>query len=101
MQKVLRFILRVRNRCHRLPLRAQRLDLPTDQLKVMAETCVERICEVLEQERPVVAILDSIQTLYTETLQSAPGGVSQIRESAALLTRYAKIVARRYLLLVT
>lgn len=71
-------------------LRAQRLDLPTDRLKVMAETCVERICEVLSQERPAVAILDSIQTLYTETLQSAPGGVSQIRESAALLTRYAK-----------
>ena len=44
---------------------AQRLDLPTDQLKVMAETCVERICEVLAQEKPVVAILDSIQTLYT------------------------------------
>ena len=71
-------------------LRAQRLDLPTDRLKIMAETCVERICEVLAQERPAVAILDSIQTLYTETLQSAPGGVSQIRESAALLTRYAK-----------
>ena len=71
-------------------LRAQRLDLPTDQLKVMAETCVERICEVLTHERPAVAILDSIQTLYTETLQSAPGGVSQIRESAALLTRFAK-----------
>ena len=48
-------------------LRAQRLDLPTDQLKVMAETCVERICEVLAQQRPAVAILDSIQTLYTET----------------------------------
>ncbi|MCF8998953.1 DNA repair protein RadA [Acinetobacter nectaris] len=71
-------------------LRAQRLDLPTTHLKVMAETCVERICEVLAQERPAVAILDSIQTLYTETLQSAPGGVSQIRESAALLTRFAK-----------
>ena len=71
-------------------LRAQRLDLPTDQLKVMAETCVERICETLAQLRPAVAILDSIQTLYTETLQSAPGGVSQIRESAALLTRFAK-----------
>ncbi len=71
-------------------LRAQRLDLPTDKLKVMAETCVERICEILAQERPAVAILDSIQTLYTETLQSAPGGVSQIRESAALLTRFAK-----------
>ena len=71
-------------------LRAHRLDLPTDRLKVMAETCVERICEVLSHERPAVAILDSIQTLYTETLQSAPGGVSQIRESAALLTRFAK-----------
>ena len=71
-------------------LRAQRLDLATDQLKVMAETCVERICEVLAQQRPAVAILDSIQTLYTESLQSAPGGVSQIRESAAILTRYAK-----------
>jgi DNA repair protein RadA/Sms len=56
----------------------------------MAETCVERICEMLAHERPAVAILDSIQTLYTETLQSAPGGVSQIRESAALLTRFAK-----------
>ncbi|GAB3045317.1 DNA repair protein RadA [Acinetobacter apis] len=71
-------------------LRAQRLELSTDHLKVMAETCVERICEALAQERPAVAILDSIQTLYTETIQSAPGGVSQIRESAALLTRFAK-----------
>lgn len=71
-------------------LRAQRLELSTEYLKVMAETCVERICEALAQERPAVAILDSIQTLYTETIQSAPGGVSQIRESAALLTRFAK-----------
>ncbi|MDV2439805.1 DNA repair protein RadA [Acinetobacter gerneri] len=71
-------------------LRANRLDLPTNKLKVMAETCVERICEVLAYERPAIAVLDSIQTLYTETLQSAPGGVSQIRESAALLTRFAK-----------
>ncbi|MEG2433109.1 MAG: ATPase domain-containing protein, partial [Acinetobacter sp.] len=71
-------------------LRANRLDLPTDRLQVMAETCVERICDTLAQLRPAIAILDSIQTLYTETLQSAPGGVSQIRESAALLTRFAK-----------
>lgn len=71
-------------------LRAQRLELDASHLKVMAETCVERICEALAQERPAVAILDSIQTLYTETIQSAPGGVSQIRESAALLTRFAK-----------
>ncbi|KAF7276550.1 hypothetical protein GWI33_010092, partial [Rhynchophorus ferrugineus] len=71
-------------------LRAKRLDLPLNSLKVMAETCVERICEVLAQERPQMAVLDSIQTLYTETIQSAPGGVSQIRESAAILTRFAK-----------
>lgn len=71
-------------------MRAKRLDLPLNALKVMAETCVERICEVLFQERPKMVVLDSIQTLYTETIQSAPGGVSQIRESAAILTRYAK-----------
>ncbi len=71
-------------------MRAKRLDLPLNALKVMAETCVERICEVLAQERPQMAVLDSIQTLYTETIQSAPGGVSQIRESAAILTRFAK-----------
>lgn len=71
-------------------MRAKRLDLPLDKLKVMAETCVERICEVLAHERPQMAVLDSIQTLYTETIQSAPGGVSQIRESAAILTRFAK-----------
>lgn len=71
-------------------MRAKRLDLPLDRLKVMAETCVERICEILAQERPQMAVLDSIQTLYTETIQSAPGGVSQIRESAAILTRFAK-----------
>ncbi|XID74150.1 DNA repair protein RadA [Alkanindiges sp. WGS2144] len=71
-------------------LRAQRLDLPTHQLSVMAETCVETICATLAQEKPAVAVLDSIQTLYTESLQSAPGGVAQIRESAALLTRFAK-----------
>ena len=71
-------------------LRAKRLDLSADALKVMAETCVERICEALVQERPQMAVLDSIQTLYTETIQSAPGGVSQIRESAAILTRFAK-----------
>ncbi len=71
-------------------LRAQRLDLPTDHLNVMAETCVETICATLAQEKPAVAVLDSIQTLYTESLQSAPGGVAQIRESAALLTRFAK-----------
>ncbi len=71
-------------------LRAQRLDLPTDQLKVMAETCVERICEVLAQQRPAVAILDFDSNPVYRNLTICTGRVSQIRESAALLTRFAK-----------
>lgn len=73
-----------------MAMRAQRLGLPTDRLKVLAETNVETICHALTQEQPAVAVIDSIQTLFTEAIQSAPGGVSQIRESAAILTRYAK-----------
>ncbi|MES3040268.1 MAG: DNA repair protein RadA [Pseudomonadota bacterium] len=71
-------------------MRAQRLELPTGQLRMMAETSVEVIIATAQVEKPRVLVVDSIQTLYTEALTSAPGGVSQIRESAALLTRYAK-----------
>ena len=71
-------------------MRAQRLGLPVDHLKVMAETNVETICNALGQEQPAIAVIDSIQTIYTDAINSAPGGVSQIRESAAMLTRYAK-----------
>lgn len=71
-------------------MRAQRLELPTGQLRMMAETSVETIIATAQVENPRVLVVDSIQTLYTEALTSAPGGVSQIRESAALLTRYAK-----------
>lgn len=71
-------------------LRARRLNLPTDRLKVLAETNVEAICHALTLEAPSVAVIDSIQTLFSETIASAPASVSQIRESAAMLTRYAK-----------
>lgn len=71
-------------------MRGRRLELPLDRLCVMAETQVEAIIATAEREQPAVLVVDSIQTIYTEALQSAPGGVSQIRESAALLTRYAK-----------
>ncbi|MBX9915051.1 MAG: AAA family ATPase, partial [Pseudomonadaceae bacterium] len=71
-------------------MRARRLDLPQDQLKVMTETCIELIIETAKREKPKVMVIDSIQTIFTEQLQSAPGGVSQVRESAALLVRYAK-----------
>lgn len=71
-------------------MRARRLELPVDKLQLMAETCVENIIATAREKKPRVLVVDSIQTLYTEALQSAPGGVSQIRESAALLTRFAK-----------
>ncbi len=71
-------------------MRARRLGLPQDQLRVMTETCIETIIATARVEKPRVMVIDSIQTIFTEQLQSAPGGVSQVRESAALLVRYAK-----------
>lgn len=71
-------------------LRAQRLGLPTQGLKMLAETSVENLLAVAEQEKPQVLIVDSIQTMHVDELQSAPGGVAQVRESAAFLTRFAK-----------
>lgn len=71
-------------------MRANRLGLPADRLRVLAETNVDTICMALSTEQPAVAVIDSIQTLFTEAITSAPGGVAQIRESAAILTRFAK-----------
>ncbi|WP_028839744.1 DNA repair protein RadA [Thermomonas fusca] len=70
--------------------RAQRLGLPLEGLKALAETCVERILEHAIAAKPRLLIADSIQTLWTDTLTAAPGSVSQVRESAARLVRYAK-----------
>lgn len=70
--------------------RAQRLGLQLEGLQALAETCVERILEHAISARPRLLIADSIQTLWTETLTAAPGSVSQVRESAARLVRYAK-----------
>ena len=71
-------------------LRARRLGLPTEGLRLFTETCVERIIGAATQEKPQVIVVDSIQTIYTELLQSAPGSVAQVREAAAQLVRYAK-----------
>jgi DNA repair protein RadA/Sms len=73
-----------------ISLRAQRLGLDVDRLRLLTETCVERILALVAKERPGVLVLDSIQTFYTEALQSAPGSVAQVRESAARLVRFAK-----------
>ncbi|HEX6157428.1 MAG TPA: DNA repair protein RadA, partial [Burkholderiales bacterium] len=71
-------------------LRARRLGLETKGVRIAAETQLERVLGALESARPNIAVVDSIQTLWSETLQSAPGSVAQVRECAAQLTRFAK-----------
>lgn len=71
-------------------LRARRLNLDTGNLPLMAEINLERILATLQAERPLVAVIDSIQTLWSDQLSSAPGSVAQVRECAAQLTRLAK-----------
>ncbi len=71
-------------------LRGQRLGLSGSELMLLAQTRVEGILETAADCQPQLLIVDSIQTLYTDSLQSAPGSVAQIRETAALLVRYAK-----------
>jgi DNA repair protein RadA/Sms len=71
-------------------LRAQRLQVDTADVKLLAEIQLERIAATLEAERPEIAVIDSIQTLFSEALTSAPGSVAQVRECAAQLTRLAK-----------
>jgi len=71
-------------------LRARRLNLDTRGLQLMAEINLERILSTLQAERPQVAVIDSIQTLWSDQLSSAPGSVAQVRECAAQLTRLAK-----------
>ncbi|HET8881143.1 MAG TPA: DNA repair protein RadA [Solimonas sp.] len=71
-------------------LRAKRLGLTRLDLPVLAETGVEQIVAQLQMLKPGLVVIDSIQTLYTDSLDSAPGSVSQLRECAAQLVRYAK-----------
>lgn len=71
-------------------MRARRLSLPLDNLKLLSETQVERIIATAAKEQPKVMVVDSIQTIYTDALSSAPGAVAQVRESTAQLVRFAK-----------
>jgi DNA repair protein RadA/Sms len=73
-----------------IALRARRLALDAGGVRLLAETQLERVIGALESAKPRVAVVDSIQTLWSETLQSAPGSVAQVRECAAQLTRHAK-----------
>ncbi len=71
-------------------LRARRLGVEGQRVRLMAEISLDRILAALETERPQMAVIDSIQTVYSGDLQSAPGSVAQVRECAAQLTRAAK-----------
>jgi len=71
-------------------LRARRLKLPTNRLQLLSETNVEAVCQQAAQLKPRIMVVDSIQVMHLADIASAPGSVSQVRESAALLTRFAK-----------
>src|SRR5205814_1276825 len=73
-----------------MALRATRLQLDSGKLELLAEIQLERILGTLEKAKPEIAVIDSIQTLYSESLTSAPGSVAQVRECVAHLARYAK-----------
>ena len=71
-------------------LRSRRLGLDGSKVRVLAEINLEKITATIDVERPSVCVIDSIQTVYSEELSSAPGSVAQVRECAAQLTRTAK-----------
>lgn len=73
-----------------IKLRSQRLGGSEENCFILSETILEKIVEKCQQEKPALIIIDSIQTIYSQALESSPGTVSQVRESAALLLRYAK-----------
>lgn len=73
-----------------ITLRAKRLALLQQALYLLAETHVETIIAKAQEQKPDVIVIDSIQTIHTDLIQSAPGGVGQVRESAAQLVRFAK-----------
>ncbi|HWK54793.1 MAG TPA: DNA repair protein RadA [Hyphomicrobiales bacterium] len=71
-------------------MRAKRLGLPTDRLKMLAETDIQAISQAAEEHRPRVIVIDSIQVMYSADVPSAPGSVAQVRECAAYLVQFAK-----------
>lgn len=73
-----------------IALRAKRIALAAPQLEVLAEIQLEKLLTTIDVARPQVVVVDSIQTVYSDALTSAPGSVAQVRECAAQLTRYAK-----------
>lgn len=73
-----------------IAMRARRLSLPLDKLKVMSETNIEAISATWDDLKPSLLVIDSIQVMHTDSVESSPGGVSQVRESASILIQQAK-----------
>ena len=73
-----------------IAMRAKRLGLDASEVELLAEINLEKILATLQTHKPNIAVIDSIQTVYSEMLQSAPGSVAQVRECSAQLTRLAK-----------
>lgn len=75
---------------HQIKLRADRLGCQSEDIYILAETDIDEICAQISSQKPKMAIVDSIQTVYAPYLSSAPGTVSQVRECASRLMRVAK-----------
>ena len=73
-----------------IKLRAQRIGAFGERLRLLCETNLDTIRQVIEKEKPTVVVIDSIQTMYNEEVSSAPGSVSQVRESTGVLLQIAK-----------
>ena len=73
-----------------IKIRAQRIGSFTDDLKLLCETNLEEIRQIIDMEKPQIVVIDSIQTMYNEEVSSAPGSVSQVRESTGILMQLAK-----------
>ena len=83
---------------HQLKLRAKRLNVESEQLFVISETCLGDVLETVAEEQPDILIIDSIQTLYNDALESPAGSVGQVkdctmRRTSSLLTRSRGVVA--------
>jgi len=81
-----------------IAMRAKRLELEIRNLSVLAETCVEHLVEFVTRSPMACVVIDSIQTMYSDAVASAPGSVAQLRESAAQLVRLAKTTGTTVLL---
>ena len=84
---------------HQVSLRAKRLGATTGSLQLLAETCVETVLSEAKRLAAKIVVIDSIQTMYTENVESSPGSASQVREAAAQLVRFAKDSATAVLII--